>query len=387
MAGARKKDYCFTVHAGHFGDDYHTEQDAIDRLKLTDCVYIVFQPEDGGQLGRPHLQGYVMFKSLKTLVGAQTALGINCHVEHRQAPKISDAVEYCKKDDTRRLGTTWWEKGVQPMDQGKKRTLQDAIDVAKTKGFKRAMLELPEVTIRYAKGLREYAHIAAGESIPRQRPVKVYYIWGDSGCGKSFWANTLFDSSDNTYTTTDMPDKIWMGNYSGERTLVIEEFKSLCNDSILKCMLEGYKMEFQNKGGFVWAQWDTVILTSNVDPTLAYDPQINWWSVLPTPPGPFQRRFATGGIIHGTGNFEMGTAQFDTPLPLRNAVPNDILPHPDPVPAEYVAPDSAAAPDDPAINLTMTDVPGAAPVEPTTPNTAQLIQSMTGLDVDEFLYF
>ncbi len=353
---SRKKDYVFTIHSGNFGNK--TEQEVLDTLKATNCTYIVFQQETGGSLGRDHIQGYVMFKTLKTLKAAQSALGFpSCHMEERNAPNVSDAIKYCKKEDTRRA--MWQEYGIEPMDQGKKRGLMDAIDIARTKGFKRAMLDVPEVTIRYARGLREYAHVAAGERIPQSRPVKVYYVWGDSGTGKSWWANTLFDTPDNTYTTTDMPDKIWMGNYAGERTLVIEEFESLCNHSILKCMLEGYKMEFQTKGGFVWSEWDTVILTSNVDPMLAYDPKINWWSVLPTPPGPFQRRFATGGIHHGTGNFEMGNSSFDPPLPIR----------------VQVAPDSGAAPDDP-IDI---DVPG----EDYEPTTAQVNQWVADLGVND----
>ncbi len=385
MAG-RKKDWCFTIHSGHFGDK--TEQAVIDGLKAMVSEYIVFQLETGGELGRDHIQGYVMFKTLKSMQQVKNALPCDAHLEHRQAPKISDAVKYCKKDDTRRPGTMWWESGVMPMDQGVKRTLTEACELAKTKGFKHAFLAMPDVVVRHARGIREYAHIAAGERIPQQRPVKVYYVWGDSGCGKSWWANTLFDSPMNTYTTTDMPDKIWMGNYSGERTLVIEEFESLCNHSILKCMLEGYKMEFQTKGGFVWSEWDVVILTSNVDPRVAYDAKINWWSVLPTPPGPFQRRFSTGGIHHGTGNWEMGTSAFDVPLPVRAPDPAPVQ---DPVDVAYdaaeampnaglVAPDSGAAPDDAMVDLTL--VPGGA-FEPTTP---MLIAALT-LDVDDFLNF
>ncbi len=366
----RQKDYVFTIHGGNFGN--RTEMEVIERLKGTNCTYIVFQQETGGSLGRDHIQGYVMFKTLKSLKQAQEGIGfLNCHMEMRKAKNVSDAIEYCKKSETKRPGCEFIEIGAMPMDQGKKRTLMDAIGIAKEQGYKRAMLDLPEVTIRYAKGLKEYAHIAAGERIPQQREVKVYYVWGDSGCGKSWWANTLYDTPTNTYTTYDMPEKIWMGNYAGERTLVIEEFKSLCNDSLLKCMLEGYKMEFQNKGGFVWSEWDTVILTSNTDPRLAYDPQINWWSVLPTPPGPFQRRFATGGIIHGTGNYEMGTQLFDEFLPRRQQ-------------EEPVAPDSGAAPDDPMPDIApRTDVPGVT-FEPTTP---QIISLLDTLDVDDFLTF
>ncbi len=379
---SRQKDYVFTIHGGNFGN--RTEMEVIERLKGTNCTYIVFQQETGGSLGRDHIQGYVMFKLQKTLAAAQVALGFpTCHMEMRKAKNVSDAINYCKKSETKREGCEFIEIGAMPMDSGKKRTLMDAIGIAKEQGYKRAMLDLPEVVIRYAKGLKEYAHIAAGERIPQQRDVKVYYAWGDSGCGKSYWANLLYDRPENTYTTYDMPEKIWMGNYAGERTLVIEEFKSLCNDSLLKCMLEGYKMEFQNKGGFVWSEWDTVILTSNTDPRLAYDPQINWWSVLPTPPGPFQRRFSTGGMIHGTGNYKMGTSEFDVPLPKRvddggtHEHEEEYEPMPDIEPR--VAPDSGAAPDEPV----MTDVPGVT-FEPTTP---QIISLLDTLDVDDFLTF
>ncbi len=375
---ARQRDYVFTIHGGNFGN--RTEMEVIERLKGTNCTYIVFQQETGGSLGRDHIQGYVMFKLQKTLAAAQEALGFpSCHMEMRKANNVSDAINYCKKSETKRPGCEFIEIGAMPMDSGKKRTLMDAIGIAKEQGYKRAMLDLPEVTIRYAKGLKEYAHIAAGDRIPQQRRVNVYYVWGDSGCGKSWWANTLFDTPTNTYTTYDMPEKIWMGNYAGERTLVIEEFKSLCNDSLLKCMLEGYKMEFQNKGGFVWSEWDTVILTSNTDPRLAYDPQINWWSVLPTPPGPFQRRFATGGIIHGTGNYEMGTSAFDVELPIRESREAEQPYEPMPDIEPRVAPDSGAAPDEPVT----TDVPGVT-FEPTTP---QIISLLDTLDVDDFLTF
>ncbi len=361
MAG-RKRDWCFTIHSGHFGDK--TEQQVIDGLLKVNCAYMVFQQETGGELGRDHLQGYVMFTAQKTLQQAKRLLPCDAHLEMRMAAKISDAIKYCKKLDTRRPGCCHYEFGTEPMDTGVKRTLQDAIAIAKDKGYKRAMLDLPDVTIRYAKGLKKYAHIAAGERIPQSRPVTVYYVWGDSGSGKSWWANTLYDSPDNTYTTTDMPDKIWMGNYAGERTLVINEFNSKCDSSILKCMLEGYKMEFQTKGGFVWAEWDTVIITSNTDPKLIYDASINWWSVLPTPPGPFQRRFASGGIIHAEGNYEMGTATFDTTLPTRTA------------------PDSSAAPDDlPMEDLHRSNVPSVT-FEPTTPG---LINLVDDLEIDDFL--
>ncbi len=370
MAGPRKRDWCWTVHAGHFGE-HESEAAVIEGLKQTDCVYMVFQQERGsareGGIARDHIQGYVMFKAAKTLPAAQTALGVHCHMEVRRAKKISDAINYCKKDDTRRA--MWWEKGIEPMDQGEKRTLEEACMLVKQQGIKRVARDMPEMYVRHEKGLRSLEHITAGDAMPMQRPVKVYYLWGDSGCGKTWWASSIFDSPVNTYVTYDMPEKIWMGSYAGERTLVINDFDGSCAPGLFKNMLEGTKMEFQTKGGHAWGQWDTVIITSNMDPSVVYTAKDNPWSVHPTQPdGPFQRRFKTGGIIQGKGRFEKGTAVFDTNLPMRDE--------------EAVAPDSGAAPDVPDVDLTMDD-PGVT-VEPTT---ADIMNSLTigGLDLDEFL--
>ncbi len=319
VTASRKRDWCFTIHAGHFGDK--SEEQVIEDLKKVVCNYIVFQQETGaareGGIQRDHIQGYVMFSAAKTMQQAKRLLPCDAHLEMRMAEKISDAVKYCKKDATRRPGCNFVEIGVQPMDQGVKRTLAEACQLAKEKGVKRVALEMPEEFVKFHSGLAKLAHIAAGQALPQQRSVKVYYIWGDSGCGKSHWAEH-YDTPENTYSTGDMPDKIWFGDYSTERTLIIEEFEGLCSPSIMKRMLDGFKMEVQTKGGFAWAQWDTVILTSNYPPEAQYDAAKNWFSVPPTAPGPFQRRFNTGGIIHGTGCYEQGNHIFDKPLPARN---------------------------------------------------------------------
>jgi len=313
---SRKRDWCFTIHAGHLGDKTEAEVETILKQLVPDgnAEYVVYQLEKGEGTERDHIQGYVCFKNAKAMNAVKKFLGGDAHLEPRRAPKISDAVAYCKKDDTRRPGTMWFEAGVQPMDNGVKRTLTEACELTKTKGVKRVALEMPEQYVRYHKGLSALEHVHLGESLPQQRPVKVFYLWGDSGCGKSHWAENY---SKDLYSTGDMEGKIWFGDYTGQKTLVIEEFEGLCAPSIMKRMLDGYKMEVQTKGGFVWCQWDTVIVTSNYPPESHYDQTKNWFSVPPTAPGPFQRRFETGGIYHGTGSYDMDPAsvKFDPPLP------------------------------------------------------------------------
>lgn len=313
----RKRDWCFTVHGGHFGD--RTEDEVIEDLLETACKYIVFQQEAGGQLGRDHLQGYVMFATMKSRALAQKELKVACHLEPRRSPKISEAVDYCKKEDTRRPGCEPFEKGQVPMDTGVKRTLVDACELVKSGGSKKVAQDMPDVYVRYHKGLQALEHIHKGDAIPQKRDVLVYYVWGDSGCGKSHFAEH-FGPAKETYSTGDMKDHIWFGAYTGQKILIIEEFESLCGASIMKRMLDGYKMEVQTKGGMVWAEWEIVVITSNYDPCTQYDARVNPWTGDGTVDGPFQRRFKSGGVHHGVGVWEAGTAVFTPPLPAQLVV-------------------------------------------------------------------
>ncbi len=366
MSG-RKMDWCFTIHSGHHGDK--SEHDILEGLKLVSCKYIVFQQETGGELGRDHIQGYVMFKAQKTMAQAKRLLPCDAHLEMRMADKISDAVKYCKKEETRRPGTNWEEYGIQPMDQGVKRTLRDACELAKAQGVKRVAMDMPEEFVRYHAGLGKLANIAAEDKLPRYRDVKVYVLVGDSGCGKSWFAEH-YDTQDDTYPMSDT-DPVWVDGYSGQRTIVIEEMDAQMPFRFLLRLLDGYRINLPTKGGFIWGEHTTVILTSNTPPDRWYnDGLANTWSYDTTmmSPGPLQRRIDS---IHvGSGVYP--NSVWDVPLPMRQADPTE------------VAPDSAAAPDDPPITG---DVPGTAPFEPTTPGLLSILNNFDAvdLDLDEFL--
>ncbi len=348
-ARARKTDWCFTVHAGHYGD-YENEKAVMDRVSMTECKYIVFQQETGaareGGVKRDHLQGYVMFNAQKTMTAAQAALGVACHMEVRQR-KISEAANYCKKDDTRRAGCSFFEKGEQPMDQGQKRTLRDACVLAAAEGAKRVALEMPEEYVKYHAGLGKLANIAAEDRIPANRDVNVICVVGDPGCGKSWFAEH-YDTADNTYPMGDS-DPVWVDGYWGQRTIVIEEMAALMPFGFLKRLLDGYRVNMPTKGGFIWGEFDTVILTSNEMPDRWYnmDPN-NHWNFAYNPEeaksigGPLQRRITS---IHvGTGKYP--NTEWDVDLPVRA---------PD-VPSPLPQADAAGAPD--------TDIRRVAPSAP-----------------------
>lgn len=100
---SRSRSWCFTVNN-------YTEQDR-DQLRALSCQYLVFGYERGEE-GTPHLQGYVHFKSAKTMSAVKKLLP-RAHLEERRAT-VDRAVEYCKKDGD------YEEFGDKPMSQKEK---------------------------------------------------------------------------------------------------------------------------------------------------------------------------------------------------------------------------------------------------------------------------
>jgi len=81
--------------------------------------YLVFQREAGNDTNREHWQGYAEATQGLTVKQWQSQLECpKCHVERRKGTQ-SQAIEYCKKDDTRLLGP--FEVGEPEQERGKKR--------------------------------------------------------------------------------------------------------------------------------------------------------------------------------------------------------------------------------------------------------------------------
>lgn len=82
---------------------------------------LVYQLERG-ESGTEHLQGYLEFKSKRTLAGAKRLFGANgVHLEVRKGTR-AQAIEYSRKVETRIDGP--WEFGDMDLDtQGKRKDL------------------------------------------------------------------------------------------------------------------------------------------------------------------------------------------------------------------------------------------------------------------------
>ncbi len=318
-SGTRRcRGYCFTYWPGH--RQGKTEDEICLLLKNVTCQYIVFQLETGKQpdqdLNGDHIQGYVYFKNTTTIAQAVGRLPGAPHIEYQRAPKNSDAINYCKKNETRRPGTTFFEYGDMPADTGvTNSSLLDTIKYAQQHGMKATMDEDEHLCgiARHTKGIQTLANHSANKRIPMIRDVMIYYLWGDSGAGKTTWASTRFKPED-TYVVSDRKDT-WFDNYQGEKCVVLDEFEGKTDWGLVKRILDGSKMLLPTKGSHVYGEYHTVIVTANCDPRTFYDQSKNFWTAQ-APWGPLQRRLYKGGIYKATGAWGMEQPpSWQPPLP------------------------------------------------------------------------
>lgn len=227
--------------------------------------YLVYGSEytkgEDGKEPKHHWQGYVEFNNPMSFNTVKKMLGDeNPHVEARKGT-AAQASAYCKKEGK------WKEFGHMSAPG----TRNDLMDVAKAinEGSKVSDLAqmFPEQFIKYGKGIQAYSAARLKHTAKEIRDVKVYVLYGPTGCGKTRWAYENFKDLYRLPCGT-----VWFDGYEGEKVLLIDDLNAdpMKVDMFLQ-MIDRYPFQCPVKGGFTYAMWDTVIITTNI-------PVASWWS-------------------------------------------------------------------------------------------------------------
>mgnify|MGYP002259882945 CR=1 FL=1 len=239
--------FCFTLNNPKAGD--------LDAIKALPRVKYGIIGNEVGESETPHLQGYLYFSSPRTVSGVIKLLKKTCkkaaHVEAaRGSPKANKA--YCSKGDD------FVEWGEFP-SQGKRADLVKAADMLRSGSAMAAVAEaLPSTYIRYHKGLEKLQGLHLKEVGKGWRPVEVVLLKGPTGCGKTRRA------MEEAGYKIDGCGLQWWDGYEGEKCILIDEYANNVKITELLTILDGHQKRLAIKGGFTYACWNKVFITTNL---------------------------------------------------------------------------------------------------------------------------
>lgn len=220
---------------------------------IESAQYIIIGDEKGKERNTPHLQGYVIMNTRKTVKQIKK-YDKRIHWENRLGSHLQ-AKDYCKKE-----GSVLVEQGVEPR-QGQRTDLNEIRSLAKHKGMRAVVKVGTFQQIRVAEKYLEY-HEQQRNWLPY-----VCYIYGATGTGKSLFAREL--AGIKAYTKNDST-KWWYG-YDRHESVIIDDFRdSWWPLTDMLSLLDAYPRIVELKGTQRQFLAHNIIITSNIHPMNLY---------------------------------------------------------------------------------------------------------------------
>jgi len=264
------------------------------------CQYCCICQEHSNSAGRDHMHCYLEFndrKSMKFVKGLFGARNPKCIIP--VAP--NRARKYCfdkyddpdKFDDKGQWSVVWrneygtWtpkDGGNHPKKQNNKeksKSVPELLDFleqeikAGSSWFKIiSNREYSKIISSRLQFVKDYYSNAIKMVIPDSKPIQLWIFWGKPGTGKTRDAVAWCVDSKLSYYILSPPNTAnsrsgttWFCGYDREKVLIIDDF---CHEGYawmslaeLLRITDRYRCQCQNKGGHLYAEWDTVIITAN----------------------------------------------------------------------------------------------------------------------------
>jgi len=240
--------------------------------------YLIYSIEKGKNEETEHVQGYIQFKKTIRMTTVKKTVYVNTEGETvypfaRSHLEIAEGTAdqnraYCSKSDTHVAGP--WEMGDSTNTQGKRVDLEAAYKLVLETGDI-SKVE-PAAFMRYSSSLIKLAALAIP---PRRDGLKVICIIGETGIGKSYAAHECYP---DLYMPFYGNSGLWWDGYSGQKVVLIEEFRGQVQLQKMLQVLDKYPLRLEIKGGSVPARYELVIVTSNTRPE-------DWYPDNPQKPG------------------------------------------------------------------------------------------------------
>ena len=196
--------------------------------------YVVYQLEKGEQEETEHIQGGIFYTIGKRFSSVKNNLPF-AHLEKAKGSN-SQVRDYCTKTETRVKGPV--ELG-NFAEERERTDIKDFIQLVQAGVSKTELAKLyPTLYLRERNKIDMISADIYEEYFYKYRSVKVTYIYGPSGVGKTTWLSKQY-SSKEAFDVTNYDNSMFT-NYNYQDTLIMDEFTGTMKVSTFNLML-GFK--------------------------------------------------------------------------------------------------------------------------------------------------
>jgi len=218
-----------------------------------EAKYLILGEEICPKTNKIHWQAYGEFIKPMRIGAIKKAFNDDTvHLEARKGTQ-KQAIDYCKKDGK-------YEEFGEASSAGQRSDLKEVADaiLGGHKTVAQLMEEDPGLYMRYRNGWKDIQAKADKDNVPKWRDVKVRILSGPTGCGKT---RTAMETAQYKINGTQLK---WWNGYEGEKIILIDEYNNDISITELITLIDGYPYRLETKGGFTYAKWDEVIITTNL---------------------------------------------------------------------------------------------------------------------------
>jgi len=213
--------------------------------------------QEVGETGTPHIQGYTCWNNSMSLEAFKKKLGGRLHYELHTMGTAQENHNYCaglvpKKGN--KLNPTFEEHGELPQ-QGDRTDWRKAVEQVRSRQPVVDVIADQPHLLPNIRALERYATLT--RQPPKDRDVRVLYIHGPAGCGKT---RAIHEAYPDAFWK---PEGQWWDGYEGQPVVVLDDYYGDLPYAQLLKVLDRYPLRLPVKGGFAPAEYTTVLITSN----------------------------------------------------------------------------------------------------------------------------
>lgn len=233
------------------------------------ATYYAISDEIGLNEKTPHSHLYIVFRNARSFNTLKNCFE-SAHIEKSYGTH-SENIDYVFKegkwlDDSKgetNLRDSHYESGQRPENNQGRRTDLAAVKQMIDEGYEAEDIveQFPSLLLRQdaIERLVERRKDKLYKNL--ERPVKVYYVWGPTGSGKSHWVFHKFGYS-NVYRADD--GKNPFDNYDGEDVLFLDEYHSDYHMGMFLKITDKYPVRLARRWFNKMVRYTKVFVVSNV---------------------------------------------------------------------------------------------------------------------------